>query len=51
VTWIVPVGRFTVPSPVTPVGFVPFGTRSGFQSEVQAAVLQMNRPCRSTLRE
>ena len=45
------VGRLTVPSPVTPVGFVPFGTSSGFQTERHAAFVQMNLPCRSTLSE
>ena len=41
----------TVASPLTPVGLTPFGTTSGFQSERQAAFLQMNLPCRSTLSE
>jgi hypothetical protein len=46
-----PPGRFTVPSPATPVGFTPLATVSGRQSERQDMLVQMNLPCRSTLSE
>ena len=49
-TWVLPSGRTIVPRWTGPVGFVPAGTVSGFQSERQAASVQMKVPFFSALR-